>query len=437
MARKYQLKQKDFSVEEEEIIIYKTIQFWLKQDSSERIIEQFRYLFIKGNGCEYPRARLALETIINLDCAQQEFNFIFSRCCQLIICEWQSNPVLRAKIPLFINQIALAKLPSSTQSRVTRKLRELVINFIESEQYSMFKRLGRLFAVSQPSLPDAKQNASNTAILSNLIIRYPYLYEVCLVGKDSSQQYKQTINKLQKKAQNRYELDLSRYITYRVRLIKIVRKYKAEKHHKIPKKAIQPVSNPTLLSDRQLDLGLRIYTGKLDSQQNLRSLAIAFRDGLSYLDSHQDFKASLLTYLTVGFDCEYSNKVIKPKLANYLDSILPNLHANKVDDFTLLRTCSLLLRFLIVDNVSQLNHHFLVEMVTQIGAIKVSSLLLKIVLICEKAKPYLEQRLGILFSHYDNTEDSRVSWLIEFLETMQLALSIHFGKVDLSLINII
>ncbi len=437
MTRKYQLRQKEFSVREEEKIIYRTIKLWLKQDSSDRIIEQFRYLFIKGNGCEYPHARLALETIVNLDCAQQEFNFIFSRCCQLVICEWQSNPILRAKIPLFISQISLAKLSSSTQSRITRKLRELVVNFTESEQYSMLQRLSKLFIGTQHPLVKTVNKNFDSKTLGNLIARYPYLYEVCLVGKDSSQQYKQTISKLYKGAQNRYELDLSRYITYRVRLIKIVRKYKAEKHSKIPKKVIQPVKNPTLLSDRQLDLGLKVYTGKIDSQQDLKSLALNFRNSLPYLSSHQEFKASLFTYLTSGFDCEYSNTVLKPKLADYLDSILPNLHANKVDDFTVLRTCSLLLRFLIVDSVNRLNHHLFADMIAQIGAIKVTSILLKIILICEKAKPYLEQRFGILFSHYDAVDEGRVSWLTESLETMQLALSIHFGQVDLSLINII
>jgi hypothetical protein len=421
-----------FSIEESEKILYDSILQWLQRDSSEQIVEKFRYLFIKGNGCDCPQARAALEAIVNSENASREFNFVFNRCCHLIINEWHINPRLRVKIPLLINQIALALPLNSTQSRTTRKLRGLVLSFQESEQYLKLKRLSNLIDRSQENRPIYKQQA-----ISNLIQRYPYLHQQCLLGEDSSYEFKQTITNLQKGIQHRYELDLSRYITYRVRLVEIVRRYKANKQTKIPKNIIQPVKNPTLLSDRDLDRGLRQYLGVRENGYTYHNFALKFRDNFAYINSHKELKQSFYEYLTVGFNCQYSKEVLNPKIFSYLDSILPDVHANKVDEFTLLRTCSLLLKFFVVDSIHNLNHYLFVDLIANLGEIKIIGLLLKIILLCDKAKPYLEQRFAILFAYYEPFTQDGVSWLINSLENLQLALSVHFGKVDLSLVKII
>ena len=421
-----------FSIAEKEEIIYDTIREWLQKESSERIIEKFRYLFIKGSGCENPQARAALESLVNTKNAERHFYIMLNRCCQLIINEWHLSPRLRIKIPLLINQISLALAPSVTQSRTTRKLRNLVINFQESEQYLKLKRLGNLIDQSKENRPACVQQK-----VSNLIQRYPYLHQQCLLSEDSSYEYKQTIINLQKGIQHRYELDLSRYITYRVRLVEIVRKYKANNQTKIPKKIIKPVKNPTLLSDRDLDRGLRQYLGKTENGYNLHDLASKFQDNFVHIGTHSELKQTLYNYLTSELNCKYSKDTLNPKLFNYLDSILPDIHANKVDEFTLLRTCSLLLKFLIVDSIYNANHYLFVNMVSNLGEIKTIGLLLKIVLLCDKAKPYLEQRFAILFAYYELFTRDGVTWLINSLEHLQLALSVHFGQVDLSLIKII
>lgn len=434
MLKKSQLYYDNTSlIKDKEELLYESIEKWLQKDSSEHIIEKFRYLFIKGNGCLCSDARDALETMIELKIAPQEFNIIFNRCCQLIINQWQLNPKLREKIPLLINQIALALPASSTQSRITRRLRELILYFQKSEQYIKLKRLSNLIRQSQNKTSETQHNT-----VGNLIQRYPYLYQQCLLGEDSNREYKQTIYNLQKGSQHRYELNLSRYITYRVRLVEIVRRYKANNQTKIPKKIIKPVKNPTLLSDRDLDRGLREYVGVIDNYKNTyHDLASNFRDKLTNFDSHKELKYNLLNYLTTGINNEYYKKELEPKIAHCLDSILPDSHANKVDEFTLLRTCSLLLKFLVVDNMHSLNHYLFVDMIAHLGEIKVIGLLLKIVLLCDKAKPYLEQRFAILFSHYEYLTNDGVVWFINALENLQLALTIHFGQIDLSILKIV
>ena len=125
--------------------------------------------------------------------------------------------------------------------------------------------------------------------------------------------------------------------------LQTINKYKAAKQTKIPKKLIQPVNNPTLLSDRELDRALRHYTG----------------------------------------------------------------------------------------------HERYIDLITYLGETKTIGLLLKLVLLCSKVKPYLEQRFSILFSHYESVAENEAPWLIKSLENLQVAFSVYFGQADFSLIQII
>ncbi|BAZ87691.1 hypothetical protein NIES806_39220 [Dolichospermum compactum NIES-806] len=59
-------------------------------------------------------------------------------------------------------------------------------------------------------------------------------------------------------------------------------------------------------------------------------------------------------------------------------------------------------------------------------------LLLKIVLICGKVKPYLERKFAILFNHYESYTTHTVGWLVGTLEQLNIAFSINFRGIDLS-----
>ena len=120
-----------------------------------------------------------------------------------------------------------------------------------------------------------------------------------------------------------------------------------------------------------------------------------------------------------------------------MQEILPDIGRRKLDEFTMIRACSYLLKSLIVDSKKNPDHYLFIDIVANIGTTQVIGLLLKLVLICSKVKPYLEQRFAILFSHYEFFAKDELIWLINSLEKLQLAFTIHFGKVDLSLVKII
>jgi hypothetical protein len=56
-------------------------------------------------------------------------------------------------------------------------------------------------------------------------------------------------------------------------------------------------------------------------------------------------------------------------------------------------------------------------------------------LMCGKAKPHLERRFSILFSHYESQSQDGVPWLIKSLENLHIALSVHFGNADVSFLK--
>ena len=97
-----------------------------------------------------------------------------------------------------------------------------------------------------------------------------------------------------------------------------------------------------------------------------------------------------------------------------------------------MRTCSQLLNFLVVESSASPQHFTLIDLIGNQGTLVATGLLLKIVLICNKIKPYLAKRFSILFNHYESASTNGVMWLVEALEQFNVAHSIHFGNIDLS-----
>ena len=419
------------STHEEAKKIYDHLRESLRQDSPEKVIQRFRYLLIKGTGYDVYSVKSALDTIINTHYVEREFPFFLNRCCHIIINYWQKYPELQSHIPLLISQLDITLPPKTANSKSARKLRKLIEDFQETEQYIKLKRLGNLINKNY-------NNQDNSYLyVGDLIQRYPFLYQHCLLSEDSSYEFKKTIKKIQKGIQRTYELDISQYITYRVRLSEIVRKYKASNKHKIPKRLIRTVNRPSLLSDHQLSYAIKQYLGKVESDYTYLDLAHNFSHNINNSKHYQQFKNELYEYLVSGIDSQYGKHKFNHKLYKYLQNILPDFHSQTVDEFTIMRTCSSLLKFLVVDSLKNPNYNLFVDLIANLGETKVIGLLLKLLLICNKVKPYLEQRFAILFSHYESYDKDEVPWLINSLEHLQLALSIHFGKVDLSLVKLL
>ena len=394
-------------------------------ESPAQLIARLEQLFIQGVGYSDPKIWLALEKLLLSKQAEQEFRFVINRCCHILINRWQVQPNLQSAIP---ELVALFEKPSPgvhPYSRGAKRLRQMVKLFTESEQYLTLRRLSQV--MSQAT--DTNRNGSKQ--IGTLIRRYPYLYEHCLLSEDSSYEHQQTVRQIQARVEHKFECDLSQYVTYQVRQAEQNRHPDASGSVRL----IQPVSNPTLLTDRELGFALKQFVGKVEGNQTYRDLAHRFVTQSNHIPSYKVFKDDLYEYLTTSIDSAYGKRQFNNRLYSQMKNILPDNDFKKPNEFLLVRTCSQLLNYLVVESSQRPNHFVFVDLITNLGATFTTGLLLKIVLICRKVKPYLEKRFSILFNHYESSTRDGVPWLITSLENLNIAFSIHFGAADVSCLN--
>ncbi len=227
---------------------------------------------------------------------------------------------------------------NSLRIREIRRLRELIQIFINSEQYVILRRFLQL--VNQtPRVNSREENQP----LSNLIRRYPYLYEHCLISEDSTFEQQETVRHFQAEVQKKFEVDLSQYITYKVRRIQVLRNVSPAEANRI----LRPVDNPTLLSDKDLYSTVKQFIGKTDSNYTYQERAQQFLQYVNHRGNNfHNFKKDLHEYLISSIDSKYGQRQFNQRLSNHLQNILPDADDKKINDFLVVRTCSQLLNFL-------------------------------------------------------------------------------------------
>lgn len=432
--------------------IYSHLLDRVQVESPSQLIDRFQRLFIDGIG--YPESDIleALRHLTSARDAEQQFRFIVNRCCHILINRWQMHPHQQSAIPTLIELFAnptprhLAHYPI-----YVRRLRDLVDQFRNSEQYLTLRRLADVMRESQLSA-EAEQLP-----LGTLIRRYPYLYEHCLLSEDSTYEHQQTVRQIQAQVQRQFELDLSQYVTYRVRRSQIKRSQASQAAEakmaiatagkssslilpqqsriSTPPRALTPVTNPTLLSDQELGFAIKQFVGKVKDGHTYRDLANQFLTHTSQGQSFHTFKSDLYEYITTSVDRDYGKRQFNHQLCNHLKNTLPDSDGQRMNDFLMVRTCSNLLNFLVAEGQRNPNHFLFIDLITNIGPTVTTGILLKVVLICRKVKPYLERRFSILFNHYESCTHDAVLWLVQALENLNVALVTNFGAVDLSFVG--
>ncbi|NEQ35025.1 MAG: hypothetical protein F6K40_01325 [Okeania sp. SIO3I5] len=408
-------------------------------ESSEEIIERFRILFIKGSGYPEKEVAKALEKIIALLQVDEEFNFILNRCCHIIINRKRpynyKKDVLLDLIKLF-DSIENPTPQRYYGSRSNKKLLDLIKTFTTSEQYLTLKRFAEI--INQGTRSYRNTHSALVQPLRTLIPRYPYLYQHCLITSDNSYEHQQAIKKMQRQKQRKFEIDLSHYVTHQIRQRLITTsKFQDSTFTESSCENTNKIQNPTLLSDRELLSSIKQFVGKVENGYNYQDYAKSFLNHARQPQSYGHFKESFYEYLSTSFDVD-SRTVkyqFKDKLYKQLKNTMPHNDDQKFNDFLLMRTCNQMLGFLVVESIQKPQHFLFLNLMSNMGPIATTSLLLKIVLVCYRVKPYLEKRFAILFNHYETYTRESVMWLVKGLENVQVALTTNFGKVDLSLIR--
>lgn len=407
--------------------LYDHLLYWIETESPPALIERFRTLFIEGVGYPDPEISQALRSVVSSELACEDFRYVLNRCCHILINRWQSRPSSQLAIPALVH--LFAELPPASavaaQLRTVRRQRQLIKEFTTTEQYLTLCRLSQVLAETELA------NAGSRP-LGTLIRHYPYLYEHCLLSQDSAQEQQSTVRQIQATRQRQFEIHLSHYVTYQVRRSHLTPVAVAATQ---PQSPIRPVSNPTLLSDRDLGHALRHYTGKIDGTRTCKDLAHYFLAQAGEAPCFAAFKDDLYEYVTGAIDPAYGKRKFNNQLHSQLKNTLADNNLQPLNDFLMVRTCSQLLNFLVVATPQQPSHFVFIDLITNLGPIVTTGLLLRIVLFCRRVKPYLERRFSILFNHYESHDREVVHWLVQALENMNLALTTNFGAVNLTLLR--
>ncbi|HBB34631.1 MAG TPA: hypothetical protein DDZ80_18495 [Cyanobacteria bacterium UBA8803] len=259
-------------------------------------------------------------------------------------------------------------------------------------------------------------------LLSELISRYPYLYDHCLLSEDRSLEDKQQIQQLQAQMQQQFELHLSRYATY------LVQRSKMNDQTSL---SLQPVSNPTLLSDEQLLLALKEFAGKVDGSHTYKDLAHIFLALTCQTPSYREFKKNLYEYMIQSIKPEYGKHYFNQCLSQQLDNIFHESDSQKVNKFLLVETCRQLFDFF-VQSPNRPEHLYFIELIANNGSLRTTGLLLKIALLSRQAKPHLGKRFFILCKHYQSQSIDNKFYLVELMENLNVALALNIGSMDAS-----
>jgi hypothetical protein len=408
-----------------EQVIYEHFLYVVKTETPAKVLTRFQSLFIEGITYADSRILATIETLAFEKTAEENFPLVINRCCYILVNYWQMQPFGSAAVASLVGILANLNDVRMTYSRVVRRLRHLLQLYLQSDDYPKLKRLNTVLNGTSTD-----RDTTFDRPLGTLITRYPYLYEHSLVSEERTFENVETIKRVQQNLRQQQETSLSHYLTYQVRRSRIKAQLGREAANNLP-----AIANPTLLSTKELGMAFGQFAGKAEGDASYQDLSRSFVSRLQLQPTIKKFKGDLFEYLVSGVDSGYGNRTFNDRLYKTIGSILPDRDRQQLDEISLLRTCTHILNHLVVDGPSNPQHFVFVDMISNLGAVFTTGLLLKIVLICQKAKPLLESRLSMLFNHYESSQCNGVPWLVRSLETWNVAGAIHFGKIDASSLN--
>jgi transcription antitermination factor NusG len=411
----------------EEQLFYDHFLALVEQEHPEQLIDRVRVLFIDGIG--YPQEQIvqALARLVSSKQAAQAFFPVLNRCLHILINRWQLNPRHKSWIPQLIylfEDRPVHKVGSIHRSRLLGRLHQLIAEFAASDQYLALHRFAQVIERSSVTETDLKSKP-----LELLIPRYPYLYDHCLMADLGDIDHQHTVQRLKQEQQQKFEQDLAGYVAYEMRRNRLIRRGVNTADQLDQMLGHSP--NPTLLTGSEVANGLKFYMGKVQGNASHKDIANRFSTHTESVRNFGQFKEELYVYITTSMDPGYAKRHFNAQFSDYLINFLPDHNSVPLTEFLVVRTCSQVLNYLVVESPRRVEHFTFIDLLGNLGPMITTGVLLRVVLFCKKVKPYLEKRLGILFNHYGKTTSGNVLWLVKSLENMNLALSSNFGSLSL------
>ncbi len=401
------------------------------------LLGRFAALFIDGSDYPEPGILATLHRIVTSKWADMEFDNVLNRCCYILVNYWWSKSGLEQGTPQLVSLFDPQKLemPSGfTDFNATHRLRTLVSQFAQTEQYAVLQDRART-VLHRPGTQPVSQVAGPARRIRDFIPRYPFLYSHLFMNWDTSAEGQYAIKRLQIQKECSYEQALHRYATGLLR---------GQRTAGMPL-GVDDALNPTLLTNQQLATAIHHYAGKSDGTRTYQDTADRLWFDVKRAPSMQAAKWQLHDYLTTSISSKYGKHRFNGWLHERMQEVYPQYDTLKPNASLLTQTCVHLLDALLVSpRRLPENHLIFLDFNAHSGATLTMGFLLKIMLLCrsmtsrwDAIKSHVSKQFAILLKHYEAGIHTELEWLIECLENLQIAFSIHSGRTDFSWVRLL
>jgi hypothetical protein len=388
-------------IEQAQQRIYEFFLEIVRRKSPDEVLADFKNLFINFSESHNPEITEALDQILTAY-NEKEFFYTLRRCCYILINNWtvSNNRVsIQSLIDIF-NHPSIHKKPKSIKLRTIRIWLQM---FIQSEDFQSLQ----IFALHLEDHNKQDQKWDNRFV--SYLLAYQY------TNPASPREQRQAANLLAQKLKNKFKFDLAMY-TARVGSHSLTQNQQ---------------TNPTSLSNNVINLVTLMLTKK--SVLNCQRLAVNFIDNTKN-SSYQEFKISLLKYIDFSITDVEVSETVQTKLQDRLLEFKSNHDDYPVNISLILKTTKYLISEVTISDRDQPTELFNI-LLHHTNPINLVVLLLKLLLLNESIRPYLELRVAAIIKYYSQYSESKCKSVIAFIDMLNIALAIYAGETRYNIVK--
>ncbi|MGD1901267.1 MAG: hypothetical protein ACFB9N_03415 [Geitlerinemataceae cyanobacterium] len=380
----------------------------VRESSGEDAIAEFRSLFIELRAMpESSASQDALKAISGVIAENQpeEFYFTLKRSCYILFNNWETQ-----RQPQFIPQLLSVFQDASIRQRAIspqlQRLRAWLNIFVEASDYKDLQVFTAKYQSDFSSAPAVKWSDRYTA----------YLLVPQFVDPNNPNEQREVARAVSQRLKDCFTLDLALYTT----------------RSQLAKNRPTDIPNPTIFGDDTLRVIATLVSSR--SRHSHANLATTFLRQMQ--DSpYVGFKNGLLKYLSFSWSRSDLSRNLKKRLGARLSMLYRRNDEDPLDDALLLRTCNRTIDFFTMETDSEPAPLF-VWMMSSSNPLRLALALIKIAAISPNSRLHLETRVAQLIRYYQDLDEERCQWVIQFFELFKIASAIHSKDVEYSLVEV-
>jgi uncharacterized protein YjbI with pentapeptide repeats len=390
------------SLQQAQDLIYKFLKSLVNSQPPETVLLEFKNLFISGDSSINPEGLQALYRII-LNNDEEEFKNTLKRSCYILINNWASQRKF-GSIQELIQILADAKETPTPLSPSLKRLKSWIINFVNQEDYQELK----LFAA--PHLSQERGYWSHRYTSYLLVPQY--------LDSRNPKEQREIARNLSQRLKEKFKLDLAMYT--------------ARCNSSIAQNKEVSNSNPTKLGEGVIGLIKKVITRTtLFDYTNQAHIFLQQTRELNYLK----FKHRLKSYLCISIQQKKGLEILPTKFYEKIDNLYETHNQDSLNVDLLLRTSRQIIEWLTTEDGQEPSYLFIV-LTTQGNTLTLVVILLKVILICQYVRTYLEVCIAKLIRYYEKYPEKECQWFINFLEIFNLVMAIYTENVQYNLVQV-